>query len=142
MIIGEGEKYEAIKEDIENRKLKNINLLPWQPTNLLPYTFSSADIAIVMLGKEASELSIPSKIYNFLSVGAPILSICPKSSELEKLIIKYDVGKSFEISEQDKILNFINELASKPDLLENYRSKSLEASKDFTPANAYAFFKN
>ena len=81
-----------IRAKIEKNKLKNCLLLPWQPAEMLPYTLSAADMAIVTLGTEASKLSVPSKIYNFMSVGVPVLSISDNTSELSVLINKYELG--------------------------------------------------
>jgi hypothetical protein len=39
-----------------------------------------ADAFLVTLNKEASEISVPSKIYSYLSVGKPILGVMPKNN--------------------------------------------------------------
>ena len=95
LIIGSGGKYSNISNQINLRGLTNCRILPLQPSNILPYSFSAADIAIVTLSKNASNLSVPSKTYNYLSVGAPLLCIAEQDSELGKLVSKYSIGMCF-----------------------------------------------
>ena len=66
LIVGDGDKYERIKNKIKESGLENLILLPWQPTKMLPYTLSAADLAVVMLDNCSIDLSIPSRTYNFL----------------------------------------------------------------------------
>jgi len=72
LIIGGGTQFTSIQALIEQKKLKNIKLLPWQPVEKLPFTLASADIGVVSLGSKASNLSIPSKTFNLMSVGTYI----------------------------------------------------------------------
>lgn len=139
LIIGEGEKFDFIEQQIKLSSLKNIRLLPWQPTQMLPYTFSSADISVVTLGKEASDLSIPSKTFNFMSLGVPIMGICNENSALSNLIQEYEIGISFNETNVDAMVNWINKMFQYPELREQISKNSKVASNDFTPENVYKF---
>ncbi len=142
LIIGQGDKKKMMEEKIEKHKLSNCALLSWQPVDMLPYTLSSADIAVVTLDKEASHLSIPSKTYNFMSVGVPVLSITDTSSELSMLIKKYNMGTSFHATEIEPMLGFITKMASNKDFHEQLKRNSLNASLDFTNENTAKFVRN
>ncbi len=78
LIIGDGAKKQMIREKAEKLVLKNIIFLPWQPADELPFSLSSASIAVVSLGVKTSRLAVPSKLYNCLSVGAPLLCLTSK----------------------------------------------------------------
>ena len=73
LIIGDGDRRKWLETDIRKRKLKNCKLLPLQAVDKIPYSFASADLAIVSLGTMASGLSLPSKTFNFMSAGLPLL---------------------------------------------------------------------
>jgi len=139
IIIGEGDKYEFIKKEIKILKLSNVLLFPWQEAAMLPYTLSAADIAVVTLSKEVSDLSIPSKTYSLMSVGVPILCIASETSALSKLITHHEMGKTCSQKNKTKIVNFIKECKKNPLLLEKLKENSFKASLDYTPENAKLF---
>ena len=139
IIIGAGDKFDMIKKRIHSLALSNVKLLPWQDTKLLPYTISSADIALVTLGNEAADLSIPSKTYNLMSVGVPILCIANKSSALSKLIESNSMGKTFSSDEKKEIINFIKQCKNHPETANELKENSLKASLNYTPENAKLF---
>ena len=141
IIIGEGAKKKLISSKIEalGPEKKNVILLPWQPVGQLPYTFSAASLAVISLGAGASKLAIPSKIFNFMSVGAPLLCISEAGSEIERLVEKYNCGKNFEPSDIEGIAGFIQKMADNNVLMEEMRINSLLASRDFSVKNARNF---
>ena len=136
LIIGEGDQKRSLEEKIRKLNLRNCLLLPLQPVNRIPYSFSAADIAIVSLSINASALSLPSKIFSFMSAGLPLLCIAGEDSELKSLVDKYNNGGCFTPDKLDDITAFIEEMVGNGDLLETYKTSSLNASQDFTPENA------
>ena len=139
LIVGQGDKYLRIKRMINESCLGNIRLLPWQLTEKIPFTFSAADLAIVTLGNKASELSIPSKIFNFLSVGCPILGVCEEYSDLSKFIIDNGIGESFRSNNMAGMLDYIKRILDDRELLDSYKERALLCSKKFNSTNAKLF---
>lgn len=136
VIIGEGSRRHWLENEIRNQRLRNCLVLPLQPVNEMCFSFASADLAIVSLGTNVSGLSLPSKTFNFISSGIPLLCIAKDDSELSRIVKTYKNGKSFEPDNLSGILDYIKELKSRPDLCELYRENSLKASKNFTSRNA------
>ena len=93
LLIGGGDRYKEMEVLIAKNKLQNIKILPWQDTKTLPFTLSGADLALVTVGNEASDLSIPSKTYNLMSVGTPILCVAPQNSALARLVENEKIGE-------------------------------------------------
>ncbi|MDD3743038.1 MAG: glycosyltransferase family 4 protein [Lentimicrobiaceae bacterium] len=139
VIVGQGTHKNQIDGLISTKGVNNCIVLPWQNNEMFPHVLAAADIAVVTLNEKASQSSIPSKFYNYLSVGAPILSVSGKHSDLEKVINTYQVGKNFQAGEIDQMYGFINSLYSHPEQIESYRFNSLKASTYFTPLNARQF---
>jgi glycosyltransferase EpsD len=138
-IIGEGNKKKIIAEEINKSGQKNIRLLSWQDVKIFPFSLSAADLGVVTLGKEASIMSVPSKLYDIMSVGSPLLSIAEEDSEMAKIVSKYDMGMSCSADQLDKMLDFIYELMDNKEYYQKLRANSLKASLDFTPDNANKF---
>lgn len=136
VLIGGGHKYAQIQKLLEQEPSDNVTLLPWQPVEMLPHLLSAADIGVVTLDKEASSLSVPSKTFNILSVGNPILAIASQDSELKRLLEQYNCGATFEADRLDDILSFVKALRADPVKYDRLAKNSLLASKDFTNENA------
>ncbi|HLO60108.1 MAG TPA: glycosyltransferase family 4 protein [Bacteroidales bacterium] len=136
LIIGEGSHKKFLEQKVENLKIDNCILLPFLPAEILPYSFSAADLAIVSIGPDISELSIPSKTFSYIAAGLPLMCISPKNSELERHVRKFNNGESFTIDQIKEMTEFIEDLSGNENKLTAFRRNSLEASKHFSIKNA------
>lgn len=136
MLIGDGKKKPELMERAKQYRLENCTFLDWQPVDVLPYSLASADIGVITLNDETALVSVPSKTYNLLAVGAPLLCIAPKESEIASLVAHFNNGKCYGPDETEAIASFIETLASDSELRNQMASHSFEASKNFTFANA------
>jgi glycosyltransferase involved in cell wall biosynthesis len=141
LLIGEGEKKRKIEKMIENLGLKNCLMLPFQKTEILPFSLGSADIGIVSLDNASSLLSVPSKTYGLMAVGTTLLCIGDKASELGKLTEKYQLGETFDKNAVNAIASFILEVRNNKDLHSFYCNNARKASQNFTPKNAFLYLK-
>jgi colanic acid biosynthesis glycosyl transferase WcaI len=64
--------------------------LPYQPLDQLSASLSAADLHVVVMGDPFVGLVHPCKIYNVLSVGAPVLYIGPRPSHLTEILDHID----------------------------------------------------
>ena len=135
VLVGGGHTEAKLKERVIKEEISNCIILPWQTVDMLPHSLSSADLSIVSLSENATTLAIPSKVFNYMSVGSPVLGIAGAGSDLEKLIQDYELGKSFTAAESDQIINFIKELAGNNLLAETYRANSFKATENHTAKN-------
>jgi colanic acid biosynthesis glycosyl transferase WcaI len=99
--IGGGSEWKRIKEHLEahtgmvrNRKFPRrafqfpgkIRCLPYQPLGNLSASLSAADLHVVVMGDPFVGIVHPSKIYNILRVGAPLLYIGPRPSHVSEIL--------------------------------------------------------
>jgi colanic acid biosynthesis glycosyl transferase WcaI len=64
----------------------NILCLPYQPLSDLASSLSAADLHVVVMGNAFVGLVHPCKIYNILSVEAPVLYIGPRPSHVSEIL--------------------------------------------------------
>jgi len=136
LIIGEGEKKKQLLERQKELSLPNLRILDFQPTSLLPHVLSASNIGIVTLESDAADLSVPSKTYNLMSAGKPILSISKHSSELCNIVEKYKIGQNFSEEQIEDMSTFIFNLKNNKALFQEFETNSKKASLEFTPDNA------
>lgn len=139
IIIGGGAKDKLLKEIQAKKQYLHVHLLPWQPIELLSHSLHAADLSVVTLDKEASNLSIPSKTFNILSVGNPVLGICESDSGLAEVIQKHNCGIISDGHDLKQLARQIIELEADQDLQKKLKANSLKASKSFTKANALKY---
>jgi glycosyltransferase involved in cell wall biosynthesis len=141
LFIGDGLKKDALFKKTMERCLYNVRFLPWQEPAILPNSLAAGDIAVVSLEPAATHASVPSKTFNYMAVGAPILAIGSPGSELEKLVLNHEIGFYTNGRDVAEIKSFILDLyhdRSKRDFLSK---KSFAASKGYSYelANRYKF---
>lgn len=139
VLIGGGHKWKLMTKLISESQLDNLTLLPWQPVEMLPHTLSAANISVVTLDSEASQLSVPSKTYNIMSVAKPILAVASEDSELANLIKHYDIGISCKVDQIETMTSFIERAYKDKDYYNALCENSLNASYNFTSENAKIF---
>jgi len=139
VIIGDGEKKDKLARMIHENNLKNCLLLPFQSPDVLPFSLAAADVAIVTLAKNASLLAVPSKTYNLMSVGAPIMCMADKNSELANLVRKYEIGECYQSHQHKEMKHFIEKLIDNKQIIEQYRNNSINASKNYGLQNVNRF---
>lgn len=136
IIIGDGKKRKALEHLKKENGLENVLFLPYQEMSVFPHSMAGADIGVVTLGSEASQLSVPSKTFNLMSVGAPILCVSGPESELEIIINKHNNGKCFRVNQRHEILEFIKKVSEEEEYRKYLIKNSITASKQYTQANA------
>lgn len=136
LIIGEGGKKKMLENKVSEYKLDNCTFLTWQPTEKMPYSLASADVAVITLNDETSSLSVPSKTYNLLAVGTPLLCIASNKTELYSLVSQYNNGKCFDKNDIHSMREFILNLYHNPEVKAELSRNSLKASGHFTYKNA------
>jgi glycosyltransferase involved in cell wall biosynthesis len=141
LIIGRGEKFNAIKDRVEQYQLKNCSLLTFQPDNVLNYTLSAADLGVVLLDDKTAHVSLPSKIYNLQAVGVPILGIADTNSELAIHLENHNNGSCFNPRDTQGIIRFITEMKADKNAHEQLKEKSRVAGKRYTMLNALEYVK-
>lgn len=74
------------------------------------HILNSADIALVTLAEGMYGLGVPSKTYNILAAGKPVLYIGDLNSEIALMVKEESVGYCFSQDDKEGIINFLNEL--------------------------------
>jgi len=115
VIVGDGLKSSDLRARAEALRLGNVDFLPFQPYADLPSLLASADGLLVPLDKDKSFLSVPSKLYNFLAAGRPILGLATESSEVFQIIRDAECGLCAPPDDPVRIAAAVRALKEAPD---------------------------
>lgn len=124
LFIGEGEKWQEAYDFVEMERLTNVQVLPFQPEALLPYTMSLGDISLVALDKGAEGLMVPSKMYYYMAAGSAVVGICQGKNDLAESLSKCNSGLVVLPGEFEKLAEIILYLADNPNKLQNFKDNA------------------
>jgi colanic acid biosynthesis glycosyl transferase WcaI len=82
--IGGGSEFSRVKKWAANKP--NALCLPYQPLDKLSGSLSAADAHVVVMGDSMLGLVHPCKIYNILTVGAPVIYVGPEPSHVTEIL--------------------------------------------------------
>jgi len=113
-VVGDGFKANDLKAQAGRLGLPNVVFLPFVPYAELPSSMASADVLLVPLDKEKSLLSVPSKVYNYMAAGRPILGLAHPDSEVFKLIGDTRCGVCVPCADPPLIAEAVRSLKNDP----------------------------
>lgn len=111
MIIGSGAQKSEIQEYINEKNIPNILIVDALPREMQNTFLNSCNIGLVSLSKGMFGLGVPSKSYNILAAGKPILYVGDKGSEISNYIAEGQVGWSFDWDNEKALIEFIASLS-------------------------------
>ena len=88
--VGGGSEHAKVRAFAIRHELGNVKCLPYQPLSELSKSLSAADLHVVVMGDEFVGIVHPSKIYNVLAVGAPVLYVGPEASHVGDIAMQKD----------------------------------------------------
>jgi glycosyltransferase involved in cell wall biosynthesis len=109
-VVGGGALEEKIKSYVKAHNLENVLLLGPKPRHEQVHFLNACDIALVSLAQGMTGLGVPSKTYNILATGLPILYVGDRESEISSYINDFNCGWAFSWDNPDQIVSFLRDL--------------------------------
>lgn len=106
--VGEGAVKSTMQKYVEENNVKNVYFDGAYSRKDQLEVLNKADIAFVSLAEGMFGLGVPSKTYNILAAGKPVLYIGEEGSEIDLLIKDKNIGYSFRHNQRRELLNFFN----------------------------------
>jgi glycosyltransferase involved in cell wall biosynthesis len=120
LFIGTGVKREWMKKTVQDKHLKNITILGQQPRIDQPNFLNACDIAIVSLISGMKGAAVPSRLYNIMAAGKPVIAITEEDSEVSLVIKEEQIGWVAPPDEPEKLVDIILEAYSNPEQLKHW----------------------
>jgi glycosyltransferase involved in cell wall biosynthesis len=111
LIIGDGGQLPWLKRFVDEKGLRNVTLLPFQPKEKLPETLTACHVGFVALKEEATGLCVPSKLYGVLASGKAVVGIMNEKSEVAQTIIRNGCGVIVPPGDDEKVATAVLDLA-------------------------------
>lgn len=92
VFLGSGAKKPWLQRQVAERSLSNVVLLEPRPRSEQIDFLNACDLAVVSLVDRMLGVSVPSRTYNILAAGKPILAITDENSEVARIVREEQIG--------------------------------------------------
>ncbi len=110
LFIGSGVKRKWLLNEVKAKQLTNLTILAPRPRNEQNLFLNACDVGLVPLIKKMRGVAMPSRTYNFLAAGKPILALTEENSEVAQLLEEDKVGWYVPPSAPEKLLKKIYQI--------------------------------
>jgi glycosyltransferase involved in cell wall biosynthesis len=110
LFIGGGAMKPEMQHYIADNGITNVSMIGQMPRTEQNNFLSACDVGIVTLADNMLGLGVPSKSYNIMAAGRPILYIGNKTSEIALMISEAGNGWIFEPSDREGLISFFESL--------------------------------
>jgi len=133
LIIGEGDNKDKIVAIADELGIHNqtVKFLSYQPWDDLPYTLTSGDVSVVAVKEGFEGIVVSSKMYTAMAAGKPILGITQPDDDEARIIDAFDAGSHIEQGNIDGLIDVIETLRRRPDLVEEQGRNARIAFEDY-----------
>ena len=110
LVVGGGSKRADLVRLARERRTTNLQFLPTQPSQLLPEMLASADVFVLASKRGVGEASFPSRIYNYLLAGRPVVASVDGEFDLARLLRESGAGLVAEPGDAEALSHAIETL--------------------------------
>lgn len=129
LFVGEGAAKKCMEYQIRQRNLENVVMLPRQLREHMPEYLGVCDVSLVHLkGHELFSKVIPSKIFEAMAMGIPVLYVGPRGEGAE-IVERHDVGVCVQPEDPAALVFVIRTLIHDKERCAQFACNGLKASR-------------
>lgn len=127
VLVGDGALKNDLLLEIKEKNLDNIHLVGSRSRKEEINFLNACDIGLITLKEGMRGLGVPSKTYNLMAVGKPLLYVGDKESEIDRYVNSFNCGWSYDWSEADNVITFLKSIT--PENIEEIKNKGVYSLK-------------
>ena len=107
LFIGSGAKRRWMENEVRDKHLDNVTLLDQRPRSDQLNFLNACDIAMASLVPGMTGAGVPSRLYNIMAAGKPIIAIAGSDSELSLVVQEEQIGWLVPPDQPEKLAEVI-----------------------------------
>ncbi len=132
LFVGPGSAREGLIKKSRQLGLSNVTFVPSQPKEFMPEYWSLCDLALVHLKNDpVFETVIPSKIFEAMGMGLPILAAIPQG-EAASIVEETGAGVAIPPEDPERFVRTLTLLCENPERMQRHARASRDASAGFS----------
>ena len=140
LLSGWGIGFERLKEMQSSENLPNVSLVERVPEENLEQFLAAANIWLIPYRKNLAGVSVPSRFYNLLAVGRPVILVSEADAEAALTVSEHDLGWVVEPGNAGELARTIRLASSSEDPSRAERAAAI--AQRFNLAGAMASYSN
>jgi colanic acid biosynthesis glycosyl transferase WcaI len=128
LFIGAGAKKKWLEGEVGARSLANTTVLDYRPRSEQNIFLNACNVGLVALIKGMWGTAMPSRTYNIMAAGKPILALTDDNSELARVIDEERIGWHTEPGDAEKLRDLIIMIYSSASQLPDIGKRAREAA--------------
>lgn len=100
ILVGDGAYRETVERRIQDEKLKNVHLLPFQPYEDIANVFSLGDVGLIISKPGVGSNSVPSKAWGYMAAERSLLASFDSQSEMCSIIREQKCGTCVDADDE------------------------------------------
>jgi len=129
VFIGEGAMKRQVEEAAHN--CANIKFLPFRPASEIPAVMAAGDLHVVTIRRGLEGVVVPSKLYNILAHGRPILAVATERAEVARIVQQYDCGIAADPDDATQVTEAIQCILNKPERLDRMSRQARKMAESY-----------
>lgn len=132
LLVGAGAERQMLMDEAKRRGLDNVVFGPSQPKEMMPRVWSLCDVALIHL-KDSPAFAevIPSKIFEAMGMGLPLLLVAPPG-EASRIVEADQAGLFVPAARPEDLAQAVSRLEAEPELRRRLAEASLKAAPSHT----------
>lgn len=114
VFVGDGSGREVLVARAKERRLGNVQFIPFQPDSRVQEVLGTADLALVSLQSRIGASSLPSKTFSYMAAQRPIVALAEEGSAIWKLVEGAKAGVCLPHGHPDRLSRLVLELQTDP----------------------------
>jgi colanic acid biosynthesis glycosyl transferase WcaI len=136
LLSGWGIGFDRLKEMQSQAALPNVSLVDRVADEELEAFLAAADIWLIPYRRNVAGISVPSRFYNLLAVGRPVLIVSERDAEAALTVTEHDVGWVVTPGDAEELARTIRLAASSEDPARGERAAAIARRFNFAGAMA------
>jgi colanic acid biosynthesis glycosyl transferase WcaI len=141
LLSGWGSGWKQLTEFYAKAPLDNVTLIDRVPESELEAFLSAADIWVIPYRRNVAGVSVPSRIYNLLAVGRPVIVAAEAHSEAALIVKEQDIGWVVNPEDPLELAQAILSAAADREATLAKGRRSAQAAKNYTYDRAIAAYR-
>jgi len=129
VFVGDGAQRSQIEE--ASAGSGNIRFLEFFPASKIPSVLAAADAHVITVKRGLEGVVVPSKMYEILAAGKPIVAVAPKETDAVSLGIQRGFAVAADPDRPAEVVSTVRTLASDPNKLKAMGEAARAAAPDY-----------
>jgi len=118
VLIGDGVKRAGLEQKTDALGLTNVTFLSFQPRDVFPQVLAAADVCLLTLNRQFTNVAAQGKMYNIMAAGRPLLAVMSQNACGAELITTEQIGTVTVPGDSAALARIISDWQIQPELLE------------------------